>query len=751
MTVEIDMNDWRVSSLAVRKSLLSRDGIYLAVFTTSQVILRRHACSELYIKFFRCWLAIVFVFLEDMSQRNGTGTAQSTLTQPTTSDSLPPDNTPRRTSSDGRTSLNLSLDTSLEPDIHSKTVKIPRLSSATAELLARVTGSIQEEKRDGYSLASENSVDLNQDSSSASHSGESGKMKVSSVFMDLPTPPFASSKTSTVSDTNQKAATPSQESLELGGLVHTASEKAEPSTSLLQTEAQSTSIAQIASSANTTDERQDESNVSPSEPHKDTSKPTKPIFIAPKPVETPAPQPQIQVQPTPPPAQTAESTPSASSASSISEQKNVPIAPIFPPENHSQPAELVPIAPKADETPSSSTPQLQSHSSFTTPIAPTPSTLTLKYRGQKKPPVPPHPKLATHAKRGRKRKRGKDKDEGVVRAGDSSSDESDITPMATQTKSGRQVNRPRIYAPSLLSPGTGKGISNASSPSANPAAPAPPTRKRRRVFRKGKEINVNCKYCQRGHSPLNNAIVFCDHCNKAWHQLCHDPPIEDEVITVKEKEWLCRECKPVPTQVVQPTVVQSNPVVKAQPLGPPIHPPLPMPQTEVGGEGFSRDERRSYLSSLSHATLVELLVSLSDRNPSMPMFPTNLKSLPSSKFSHQSTKPAASPDIPASGLTAQPPNISSNQASQVPLNPFPNPLPSASGRHNESADESEYEEVEDHRLYPRAGNGFRLPLNDTDLDILQEDPACPTFSYSLHGSAKTRAETNEAAPVWGAT
>lgn len=289
-----------------------------------------------------------------MSQRNGPGTAQSTLTQPTTSDSLPPAHTPRRTSSDGRTSLNLSLDTSLEPDIHSKTVKIPRLSSATAELLARVTGSIQE-KRDGYSLASENSVDLNQDSSNASNSGKSGKMKVSSVFMDLPTPPFASSKTSTVSDTNQEAAGPSQESLELGGLVHNASEKAEPSTSLLQTEAQSTSIAQIASSANTTDERQDESNASPSEPHKDTSKPTKPILIAPKPVETPAPQPPIQpqVQPTPPPAQTAESTPSASSASSISEQKNVPIAPILPPENHSQPAELVPIAPKAEKTPSS--------------------------------------------------------------------------------------------------------------------------------------------------------------------------------------------------------------------------------------------------------------------------------------------------------------------------------------------------------------------------------------------------------------
>ncbi len=40
----------------------------------------------------------------------------------------------------------------------------------------------------------------------------------------------------------------------------------------------------------------------------------------------------------------------------------------------------------------------------------------------------------------------------------------------------------------------------------------------------------------------HNMIVFCDGCNTPYHQYCHDPPIEDEVVKVEEKEWLCVEC-----------------------------------------------------------------------------------------------------------------------------------------------------------------------------------------------------------------
>lgn len=37
-------------------------------------------------------------------------------------------------------------------------------------------------------------------------------------------------------------------------------------------------------------------------------------------------------------------------------------------------------------------------------------------------------------------------------------------------------------------------------------------------------------------------IVFCDGCNSGYHQYCHHPPIEREVVQVAEKEWFCAAC-----------------------------------------------------------------------------------------------------------------------------------------------------------------------------------------------------------------
>jgi hypothetical protein len=674
--------------------------------------------------------------LQDMTLHNGISpAAPSSLPQATSSSHpLPPDRTtPSRPKPNSGSPLDLSLNPILPPGALSKKVQIPRLSPATTELLARVTGSIQggsDSTYPGHGLRDSWNTE------------KSGKMKVSSAFLDLPTPPFASSNTPTASGTpKQNATPPEKENSESVGLAHVAPKPVETSTSLPQIQHQPSAVAQTAPSEAAVPKPQNGPNA-PTVLHDDHSKPADFASIALKTPETPSnsvPQPQPRLHSAAPEAQ------SAPSASSTAEQPQ--IAPSMPPEkNHSQPAELARIAPKTAETPSTSTAQAQPQLQLTTPIAPTATKLTLTYKRQKAPPVPRQRKSTANGKRGRKRKRGNESENEGVKAGDSSSDESDITPTATQTKSGRQVSRPSLYAPSQLSPGMGKGNTNPPTASTNTPAPAALTRKHRRVYRKGKETYVNCTQCQRGHSPLTNTIVFCDNCNKAWHQLCHNPPIDNEVVTVKEKEWLCRECKPTPKQAGHPTVLRSNHTLQARPLGPPIHPPLPMPQIEVGGEGCSKDERRGYLSSLSHATLVELLISLSDRNPSVPMFPANLKSLPSSKFSYQSNM---SP-VPPHSASADTPTFRSIDQPAA-FNSVPNARPPAPmGRGDESSDESEYEEVEDHRLYPLAGNGFRLPLHDDDLDILQEDPACPTFSYSLHGPAKTRAEANEVAPVWGA-
>lgn len=363
---------------------------------------------------------------------------------------------------------------------------------------------------------------------------------------------------------------------------------------------------------------------------------------------------------------------------------------------------------------------------------------------------------SNNTKRSRKRRRGDDSDgEGVIRAGDSSSDESDVAPTATQTKSGRQVHRPSLYVPPASSPvTTSKGNTDsvdtadgeaAKTTTNSTTATSASSRKRKRVYRKGKDANANCCHCQRGHSPSTNMIVFCDECNNAWHQLCHDPPISDEVVTIKEKEWFCRECKPVPYRITQPTVVRSSPRKRrSHPL---VQSPPVIPQLEVGGEKFSSEERLGYLSSLSHATLVQLLVTLSDRHPSLEMFPANLKSLRLSKFPFQ---PAAQSAHPSSDPTTTTTNPTGEKADKENSDPGP----SSSTRKNRDdfvpSDESESEQFQEHRLYPRAGNGFRLSVNVDDLDILREDPSCPTFSYALHGPAKSRAEANEAVPVWGA-
>ena len=51
-----------------------------------------------------------------------------------------------------------------------------------------------------------------------------------------------------------------------------------------------------------------------------------------------------------------------------------------------------------------------------------------------------------------------------------------------------------------------------------------------------------CKVCWRAPSPSNNQIVFCDSCNKGYHQFCHFPPIGADVISSEENEWFCSAC-----------------------------------------------------------------------------------------------------------------------------------------------------------------------------------------------------------------
>src|SRR5690606_31798517 len=94
----------------------------------------------------------------------------------------------------------------------------------------------------------------------------------------------------------------------------------------------------------------------------------------------------------------------------------------------------------------------------------------------------------------------------------------EFTMEGTKTKSGRRVHRPTHF---------------------NPAAKTPS--RRRGPYRRNYDART-CKVCQRGHSPQSNMIVFCDGCNTPYHQLCHDPAIDDMVIAVESAEWFCHNC-----------------------------------------------------------------------------------------------------------------------------------------------------------------------------------------------------------------
>jgi hypothetical protein len=74
-------------------------------------------------------------------------------------------------------------------------------------------------------------------------------------------------------------------------------------------------------------------------------------------------------------------------------------------------------------------------------------------------------------------------------------------------------------------------------------------------------LAAKCKTCHRETDPSNNRIVFCDACSTAYHQYCHNPPIDNEVVTVLEKEWLCGPCiraKQTAVEGVQDLIAAEN-------------------------------------------------------------------------------------------------------------------------------------------------------------------------------------------------
>ena len=320
-------------------------------------------------------------------------------------------------------------------------------------------------------------------------------------------------------------------------------------------------------------------------------------------------------------------------------------------------------------------------------------------------------------KRGpRKRKRDDDSEDESRKTKTSPSDDEDMndyTPNDTQTKSGRQVHRPSPFVPP-------------ESPKVNkPRQETKPKKKMAAASAKGRDQNVLCEHCLRGNGPLGNVIVFCDGCNRAWHQNCHDPRIPREVVTNTEKDWFCAECIVSSTRPMKPK--------KGRPRKDENQPSKPNMISEqanssarqgtaaqlLPGKALSLRQQRDYLEGLSREQLINHLLDIASSNPEIPVFPT-------SKFNSGpvgSDKPQMGSSTPATTNNTMPPPSTTSLHAESTMN---------------SADDSDDEYIYDEHalLYPKAGQGIRLPPESEDIHMLLEGPDSRTFSHRLRRDVK---------------
>jgi hypothetical protein len=185
----------------------------------------------------------------------------------------------------------------------------------------------------------------------------------------------------------------------------------------------------------------------------------------------------------------------------------------------------------------------------------------------------------------------------AAKAGTIADQDLNVTPPTLMTKSGRQVHRPSQFIP-LQSPTT--AVSHGNSGKKRGRRPHLfGTNTSGLIFtRKTKHSeNALCKVCDRGFSPANNAVVFCDGCGDAYHQYCHHPPIEGDVVDQPDKEWLCTKC------------------IRRIKGGFDLH-------GFVNATDLTIRERRQALDALPREKLVDVLMAVNAVHPDFAIFPS---------------------------------------------------------------------------------------------------------------------------------
>ncbi|KAF1987305.1 hypothetical protein K402DRAFT_393006 [Aulographum hederae CBS 113979] len=288
--------------------------------------------------------------------------------------------------------------------------------------------------------------------------------------------------------------------------------------------------------------------------------------------------------------------------------------------------------------------------------------------------------------RGGKRKRSE--------SDDSDPDDSDVsnsyTPLPARTKSGRNVTKPTAYVPTIPSPTSGN--------------------KRKRTSFRQPGARAVCKICQRGHSPSNNMIVFCDECNTGYHQYCHDPPIEDDVIAIPDKEWFCRPCTAVGNGTsVAPAV--SEPAFE-----------MPDLETLISGKELNLTdvEKRQILTSLSSSSLVDLLLHALTSVPTLPIFPPNSRTL-----LEQGPSPPSALEIPSVDAP--------RTAGAASTTPAPPPPATTNGNGADNGVYDDYEDTDPPTHYPKLGNGIARTMRPESEDLQWlVDENTEVFSHTIN-------------------
>lgn len=317
-------------------------------------------------------------------------------------------------------------------------------------------------------------------------------------------------------------------------------------------------------------------------------------------------------------------------------------------------------------------------------------------------------------------------DTSVLRASTLDTDESvsresseEYNPTA-HTRSGRQIQKPDLHAsvsaasasPSARLSRTNSTVNGASN---SPAVKVHPKIKRR-VYR-GREQFALCEHCLRGYGPPGNAIVFCDACNKCWHQRCHDPQIPKQAVTDSKAEWYCSECDRILHGKKKDKKTNGKTSIQPAIAAPPVAVQAPTyAGPRVGGRFIPPDQKVAYLKTLSKDDLVSLLLRSSDLAPDLPLF--------------QTLVPPPPPQVAM-------PQAQFTSTYVTPVSKIP------SFRDKDPGDEDEVDEgydgyFDEHAaLYPKPGQGLQLPPERDDLHMLLEGKESRTFSHWIRSMPGT--------------